>query len=66
MIPISKAVGIVQGEVQQLGVETTALLNAIGCVLAENIISDSDLPPFDRSQMDVFAVRAADVSNAPD
>ena len=65
MIPISKAVGIVQGEVQQLGVETTALLNAIGCVLAENIIADSDLPPFERSQMDGFAVRAADVANAP-
>jgi molybdopterin molybdotransferase len=65
MIPISKAVGIVQSKVQPLGVEGTTLSNAIGRVLAENIVADTDLPPFDRSQMDGFAVRAEDVENAP-
>ncbi|MEJ7863231.1 MAG: gephyrin-like molybdotransferase Glp, partial [Pyrinomonadaceae bacterium] len=33
-------------------------------VLAEEIRADMDLPPFDRSQMDGFAVRTNDVANA--
>jgi molybdopterin biosynthesis enzyme len=32
----------------------------MGRVLADDIIADTDLPPFDRSQMDGYAVRAAD------
>ncbi len=34
----------------------------VGRVLAENIIADSDLPPFDRSQMDGFAVITKDTA----
>lgn len=33
---------------------------AVGTVLAETIVADSDYPPFDRSMMDGFAVRLAD------
>jgi molybdopterin molybdotransferase len=32
-----------------------------GCVLAEDVVSDLDMPPFDKAMMDGFAVRAADV-----
>ncbi|MDX6577647.1 MAG: molybdopterin molybdotransferase, partial [Blastocatellia bacterium] len=32
---------------------------------AEDIIADCDLPPFDRAQMDGYAVRAADVATTP-
>jgi molybdenum cofactor synthesis domain-containing protein len=39
--------------------------DALGRVLAEDIIADSDLPPFDRAQMDGYAVRAEDVSTTP-
>lgn len=35
---------------------------ALGCVLAESIASDLDMPPFDKSLMDGFAVRAADLT----
>jgi molybdopterin molybdotransferase len=35
-----------------------------GRVLAENIAAESDLPPFDNSSMDGFALRAADTSPA--
>lgn len=38
---------------------------ALGRVLAEDILADSDLPPFDRSQMDGYAVRASDVQDTP-
>ncbi len=39
--------------------------HATGRVLAQEIIADSDLPPFDRAQMDGYAVRAADVASTP-
>ena len=34
-------------------------------ILAEDIVADTDLPPFDRAQMDGYAVRAADVETTP-
>ena len=42
-----------------------SLLDASGRVLAQSLICDRDLPPFDRSTRDGFAVRAADVANIP-
>jgi molybdenum cofactor synthesis domain-containing protein len=65
MIPIQKAVDIVLNEVEPLGVETVNIADAVGRVLSEDIKADSDLPPFDRSQMDGFAMRAADTAGAP-
>lgn len=64
MIPISKAVKIIESKVVVLGTEKIGLETALGRVLAENIISDTDLPPFDRSQMDGFAVIAKDTAKA--
>ncbi|MHC4992117.1 MAG: molybdopterin molybdotransferase MoeA [Planctomycetota bacterium] len=40
--------------------ETVALRDAGGRVLAEPLTADRDLPPFDRAQMDGYALRAAD------
>ena len=65
MIPISEALKIIEREVVSLKIETIELENSIGRILAENITADMDLPPFDRSQMDGFAVRADDTQNAP-
>ena len=48
-----------------IGVEKLALSQVIGRVLAEDITSDVDLPPFNKSAMDGFAVRADDVKEAP-
>src|SRR6185503_11903589 len=44
---------------------SVALSESVGRVLAADIIADTDLPPFDRAQMDGYAVRAADVANTP-
>ncbi len=41
-----------------------ALLDALGYVLAEDLDSPLDLPPWDNSAMDGFAVRAEDVRGA--
>ena len=45
---------------RELGVETVALEAALGRVLAEDVRAMVDVPGFDRSNMDGFAVRAAD------
>src|SRR6476619_7071151 len=65
MIPISEAISIVKRHTPQLEVELVALSDALGRVLATDIIADCDLPPFDRAQMDGYAVRAQDVSTTP-
>lgn len=65
MISVAEAVQIVRQQTKTLGAEKVDLPNALGRVLAQEIVADSDLPPFDRSQMDGYAVRAADATNAP-
>jgi putative molybdopterin biosynthesis protein len=47
-----------------LGDETVALECALGRVLAENVRAEVDVPGFDRSNMDGFAVRAEDTFGA--
>jgi putative molybdopterin biosynthesis protein len=47
-----------------LAAETIALAEALGRVLAEDIRATVDVPGFDRSNMDGFAVRAADTFGA--
>ena len=65
MIPVSEAIRIIQEQTRPLAVETVALAEALGRVLAEDVVADSDLPPFDRAQMDGYAVRAADLKSVP-
>lgn len=64
MIPIDKAIQIVNCETRTLGTERVTIDDAVGRIVAENIVADTDLPPFDRSQMDGYAVKAADVTRA--
>jgi putative molybdopterin biosynthesis protein len=45
-------------------VEEVALEDALGRVLADDVRADVDVPGFDRSNMDGFAVRAADTFGA--
>jgi molybdenum cofactor synthesis domain-containing protein len=65
MIPISQALKIIKRETFSLENETVELSEVVGRVLAEEIRADMDLPPFDRSQMDGFAVKTKDTKNAP-
>jgi len=65
MIPISEALKIIKHETFVLSSETIDLENSVGCVLAQEIRADMDLPPFDRSQMDGFAIKTFDVAGAP-
>lgn len=62
MIPVANALEIIDRETVQLGSEKADLADSVGRILAQDIIADTDLPAFDRSQMDGFAVVAADTS----
>ena len=65
MISVAEAIQIVRQQTRPLPSERVGLHDALHRVLAEDIIADSDLPPFDRSQMDGYAVRADDTTDAP-
>lgn len=65
MIPITEAIKIIKRETSLLDTEKIDLENSVGRVLAENIKADMSLPPFDRSQMDGFAVKSDDTKNVP-
>ncbi|HSE31601.1 MAG TPA: gephyrin-like molybdotransferase Glp [Pyrinomonadaceae bacterium] len=65
MISVAEAIQIVRNQTAALPSERVPLSRALGRVLAEDIVADSDLPPFDRAQMDGYAVRAADVQEPP-
>jgi putative molybdopterin biosynthesis protein len=49
-----------------LGDETVLLGAALGRVLAHDVVAAVDAPPFDRSNVDGFALRAADTIGASD
>ena len=51
-------------DLRPLGAETVPLSQALGRVLARAVIADVDVPGFDRSSVDGFAVRAADTVGA--
>src|SRR5262249_55474760 len=51
-------------ELRPLGAETAPLSRALGRVLAGAVIADVDVPGFDRSSVDGFAVRADDTMGA--
>src|ERR1700712_5514115 len=44
--------------------ENRPLAEALGCALAEDVVAPIDVPPFDRSNADGFAVRSADLASA--
>ncbi len=64
MISADEALQIVLDNVAPLGVERVAIVDALGRMLAEEIHSSRDIPGFDNSAMDGYAVRAADIAKA--
>jgi len=64
MTSADQALQLVLENVTPLGVERVPILDALGRVIAEEIRSPRDIPGFDNSAMDGYAVRAADVARA--
>jgi putative molybdopterin biosynthesis protein len=44
--------------------EPRLLAEALACALAQDVVAPIDVPPFDRSNVDGFAVRSADIAEA--
>src|SRR5688572_7870578 len=65
MLPVEDALRIVLDHTPRLEAEEVELADAPGRILAEDVRADADMPPFDRSAMDGYAVRASDVAGAP-
>jgi molybdenum cofactor synthesis domain-containing protein len=65
MISVAEAIQVVRQQTQALPTERVDLGQTLGRVLAADVVADTDLPPFDRAQMDGYAVRAQDVKDAP-
>lgn len=65
MIPVEEALEIVLGHTTALPFEEIDFREAPGRVLAEDVFSDLDLPPFPRSAVDGFALRTQDLKTLP-
>jgi len=52
------------GGIKPLGIESVELSHAYGRILAEDVYTNADSPPFDRSLVDGYAVIAEDTYNA--
>ena len=63
MIELKEALQIVLDSARPLGSERVDLADALGRVLAEDVASDIDMPPFDKATVDGFACRRADLGN---
>src|SRR5215470_16783999 len=51
-------------DLSPLSAESVALAAALGRVLAHDVIAPVDAPPFDRANVDGFALRSADTTGA--
>lgn len=63
-IPVAEAVRLVMEHATPLGTEMIDLEHAYGRILAEPIVAKHDVPPFDRSPFDGFAIRSLDSEGA--
>ena len=64
MLSVEEAFARIVSQFTALETETAPLMDALGRVLAEDVISAEDVPAFDNSAMDGYAVRFADTQTA--
>ncbi|WP_297491037.1 gephyrin-like molybdotransferase Glp [Thermococcus sp.] len=60
VVPLEEALKVVESFNLTPSVEEVALDEALGRVLAEDVVSPIDVPPFDRATVDGYALRAED------
>ena len=64
MITVEEALDKILSHIQPLGLEKVSLLESQGRVIAEEIHAFRDIPPWDNSGMDGYAVRWEDIGQA--
>src|SRR5436190_17286392 len=62
MLSVDEALKLVLDSVAPLAPRAVPLADALGCVLAEDVVSDVDSPPHDKSVVDGYAIRFDDLS----
>ncbi|MFX1554202.1 MAG: gephyrin-like molybdotransferase Glp [Promethearchaeota archaeon] len=60
LTPLEKAIKTLFSQIQLNPIEEVEIKDALNRILAEDIISEMNIPPFDRSAMDGYAVKAED------
>ncbi|WP_297510882.1 gephyrin-like molybdotransferase Glp [Thermococcus sp.] len=60
VVPLEKALEVINSFPLEPEVERVSLEDALGRVLADDIVSPINVPPFDRATVDGYAVRAED------
>jgi molybdopterin molybdotransferase len=66
VIPVADAIAVAEGIAPVCTTETVPVEQSAGRVLAADITADTDIPGFDRSVVDGYAVRSADTIGAGD
>jgi molybdopterin molybdotransferase len=65
LLNVDSALQNILARIEPLSAETVLINDGLGRVLAEDIVSDTNVPPFANSSMDGYAVRAEDVTQVP-
>lgn len=63
-IDINKALDILLNETKVNDKKSIPLLDSLDCYLGETVYSNVNIPPFDRSPLDGYAVRSLDIKDA--
>jgi molybdopterin molybdotransferase len=61
MLSVAEAQQKIREQLRPLPPVASALCQTLGLLLADDIVSDLDMPPYDKALMDGFALRAADL-----
>jgi len=64
VVRLNEAIDLVLDAARPLGAERVTVLEALGRATAAEVVSAADVPPFDNSGMDGFALHAADLELA--
>ena len=65
LLPVADAIAQILRGVEPLPADSVTLSEALGCVLAQDLVAQRTQPPAALSAMDGYAVRADDVAKAP-
>ncbi len=63
MILLAEARKLVMESARELDTETVGLKDCLGRILAQDVVSDVDMPPFDKSAMDGYACSSDEVDS---
>ncbi len=63
MIDLREALRLVASNAAPLPLQTTKVTNSLGMILGEDIASDVDSPPYEKSLVDGYAVRKSDLAS---